>query len=161
MNSIACLSLAVASFLALGSSTAAAAEKEAKLAACIDTGFAELVASRSRDFSSPQYRVICEAAKPPECRTQDRNESFSFEAPPGFRIEAARFDITSKTARTTVGALSTDGSRAGITLQCAGRPCGARGKVYVGGTINGQLAYQPTAADARGIAMRCLEQVAD
>ena len=161
MNSIVCLSFAVVSFLALGYPTAAAAAEEAKLAACIDAGVAELIASHSREFSSPQYRVVCKAATPPECQRQDRDETFTFEAPDGFRIDAARFDITSQTVRTSVGALSADGSQAEISLQCTGRACGKWSRVYVAGVITGRLAYQPTKEEIEAIAARCLEQITD
>lgn len=163
MKALCCKILTPALIFAASQPIAEAQDRKAQFEACIDTGFANLVSDRSKDFSSPQYTVVCDPGEvvdaPPGCKKHDRDEVFTYEAPAGFRIEEARFKIAAQTARTNIGDLTRDGARASINLQCRARECGDKGHVWVSGQIVGHLVYQATAADAKTIAGGCLDQI--
>jgi len=139
----------------------AQSQKE-QLAACIDAGFADVIAARSQNFSSPEYRVTCPQGDIVDfvrCRKHNRNQTFTYEATAGFLIDGARFNTTSQTARTSVGNISSQGTKTSIGLQCGGHGCDGKGSVWVAGNIVGRLVYQPTAADAKSITDTCLDQI--
>lgn len=149
---------------ALSTGGAAAQSQKEQLKACVDKGFADLIAQKSKNFSSPEYRVTCPQGDivgfPPRCRKHDRNNTFIYEAPSGFRVQSPSFNISSQTARTSISrALSSDGVRASIGLQCGGHGCDGKGSVWIAGNIVGRLAYQTTADDAKAITDRCLDQI--
>lgn len=148
----------------LFSGAASAQSQKEQLKACVDKGFSDLIAQRSQNFTSPEYRVTCPQGDivgiPPRCRKHDRNNVFTYEAPSGFRIAGPSFNISSQTARTSISRqLSSDGVRASIGLQCGGHGCDGKGSVWIAGNIVGRLAYQPTAEDAKAITDRCLDQI--
>ena len=99
------LAMAAVSTFALGCQAAGAQEQKARLAACLDAGFADLMSAGSRDFTSPQYFLICDEAKTvegtPGCKREEKRKSFTFEAPAGFRIDGARFSVVMKTPETS------------------------------------------------------------
>lgn len=145
----------IAAVLTLGNSVAGAQDQKAQLAACLDTGFAKLVDAKSQDFSSPQYRVVCQHR---DINRRKRNDTFTYEAPAGFRIDGARFTVVVKSVRTSIGELVVQGQRATISLQCHGDEKNVENHFGVGGNVVGRLVYQPTLEDTKAIAGTCLNK---
>lgn len=155
MKAFICKFLTAAVLLTLGNSIAGAQDQKAQLAACLDAGFAKLIADKSQDFSSPQYRVVCQHM---DITRRKRDDTFTYEAPIGFLIKGARFTIVAKSDRTSTGELVFQGHRATISLQCHGDANNVENHFGVGGNIVGRLIYQPTLEDTKAIAGSCLNE---
>lgn len=155
-KTLAYKTLAIISILALGSSFAGAQDQKAQFAACLDTGFAKLIEAKSKDFTSPQYRVVCQHR---DINRRERNESFTYEAPDDFQIGQARFNVVVKSVRTSIGDLVSGRTHATISLRCHGDPDHELNHFGVGGNIVGSLVYQSTIEDAKNIARFCFDKV--
>lgn len=147
--------LVAASIFTLGNSIAEAQDQKVLLATCLDAGFENLIAAKSLDFSSPQYRVVCQHR---DIERRERNDTYTYEVPAGYRIDGARFSVVVKSTRTSVGELVSQGQRATISLQCHGDADHVENHFGVGGNIVGRLVYQPTLEDTKKIAGACLDQ---
>ncbi len=157
------LSAVIFAIILLSNSTGLTAGYNEEVKYCIRTGFEKIISSKTKDFISRQFLVKCSPGKIIEaehrCEMHNRDEVFTFESAEGYKISDAIFQIVSKTARSQVGELNSDGSRATIRLQCNGRECGDRGHVWVSGNITGRLVYQPTVEDAEQIAEACIDKI--
>jgi hypothetical protein len=98
------------------------------------------------------------------CQYQDvdkrkRNETFNYDPPAGFQIGGARLKVVKKTPHASFGELKFQGQRATINLQCEGRAENPTYHDSIGVNIVGNLIYQTTIEDAKGIAGTCLDQI--
>lgn len=140
----------------------AAEDEKVLLSSCIDSQLEKLTSAQSREFTSPQFRVVCYRGEvvdnPPRCKRDDKDETFTFEAPVGYQIYEAEFNLVSKTFRSEVGTFESSENSASISLHCRAG-CDDSAHVGVGGNIVGYLIYQPSALDAKNAALECLGQV--
>lgn len=164
MNIVKLIGITTTLTLMVATGSALAQSQKEQLKACVDKGFKDLIAQKSKNFSSPEYRVTCPQGDivgfPPRCRKHNRNNTFTYEAPSGFRISSPSFKISSQTARTSISKpLKSDGVRARVGLQCGGHGCDGKGRVWIAGNIVGRFTYQPTGSDAKAITDKCLDQI--
>lgn len=140
----------------LGHSIAAAQDQKATLLSCIDSGFSELISAQKREFSSQQFYIVCQYR---DVKRRERNETFSYSPPDGFRIISVDVNVISKTAQASVVGLTFNGLRATVNLQCQGRPDADHVHDGVAVKLAGKLEYQPTIDDLKSIAGPCLDQL--
>ncbi len=156
MKTLICKIVLAVSTLALSNLAAGAQGQKAQLAACVDTGFINLASAQSKEFSSPQYSIVCQYR---DVNRRKRNENFTYQAPEGFQIGSARFNVVMKTTQTSIGDLSFHGRQASMNLQCRGREKKPVVHDMVAVNIVGHLVYQPTVEDAKDIAGKCFDQI--
>lgn len=154
MRALLLISIVTSTTLALGHSIVAAQDQKATFLSCIDGGFSKLISAQNREFSSQQFYIVCQYR---DVKKRERNETFSYYPPEGFKIVSVDVDVVSNTAQASVGDLTFNGQRAKINLQCQGRPDADHVHDGVAVKLFGGLEYQPTVNDLKDIAVTCLD----
>lgn len=150
------LKLTFASLLSLViPSMTAAEDQKAAVLSCYDSEVSNLKSSGNRDFSSQQFRIVCQHR---DIAKREKNETFAYFPPENFRIVSAEVEVVLKSSQTSIGDLDFHGQGATISLQCRGRPEDELVHDAVSVKIVGRLEYLPTPQDTKGILSDCLDR---
>lgn len=158
MKALICSLIAVASILAFSDSLSAEEDNGVALSSCIDAGFSDLMSERSSDFESPQFYIVCQYR---DVDKREKNETFTYFPPAGFKIISADVNVVSITAQASVHDLAFEEQRATVNLRCKGRPEADHVHDAVAVKLVGKLEYRPTLDDTKNIGKACLRQFSE
>ena len=149
------LRLFIVSAVSLTSQSWVAAQgQKAAVLDCYDAEVSKLISSKSRNYSSEQFRIVCQFQ---DISKRERNEIFTYHAPEGFKIVSADTEVILKSFQTSISDLEFHSRWAKVTLQCKGRSDDVLVHDAISVKIVGRLEYLPALQETKNLVGKCFD----